>query len=59
LAIIATSADKTEENSVWTGSTHTEKVGSAFGSFWREGCWGIWRGNFGAERSVGWNLKKE
>jgi len=39
LAIIATSADKTEENSVRTSSTHTQKAGSAFGSFWTECYW--------------------
>jgi len=53
LAIIATSADKTEENSVWIGSTHTEKAGSAFGSFWTKCCWefgeAIWCRGEGAE----------
>jgi len=57
LAIIATSADKTEENSVWTGSTHTEKAGLAFGSFWTECCWefgeAIWC------RGEGAGIKKE
>jgi len=53
LAIITTSADKTEENSVWTGSTHTEKAGSAFGSFWTEGGWGIWKGNFRCREECG------
>jgi len=33
LAIIATSVDKTKENSVRTSNTHTQKAGSAFGSF--------------------------
>jgi len=36
LAIIATSADKTEENSVRTGSTHTQKSRISFCSFWQD-----------------------
>jgi len=36
LAIIATSTDKTEENSVRTGNTHTQKRRIRFCSFWQD-----------------------
>jgi len=57
LAIIATSADKTEENSVSTGSTHTQESRINFCSFWQN-----FVGNLGrqlGQSGGGWNLEKK